>query len=75
MAGHNKSPLHQDPAILKWYNMHQNRYKHFRWTKRTAWLTFVYVVAVPSVFGAMGYMTDGKWEMRGKRRGDTISEY
>ncbi|KAI9777223.1 MAG: hypothetical protein M1816_004822 [Peltula sp. TS41687] len=52
-----------------------NRAKYFRWTPRTTWLTFVYVIAVPSVFGYMGYVTDGKWDMRGKRRGDTISEF
>ncbi|KAI9788494.1 MAG: hypothetical protein M1835_002241 [Candelina submexicana] len=56
-------------------DMYVNRHKYFRWTPRTAWLTFVYVVAVPSIFGYMGYVTDGKWDMRGKRRGDMISEF
>ncbi len=38
--------------------MYVNRHKYFRWTPRTAWLTFVYVVAVPTVFGTMAYVTD-----------------
>lgn len=80
--------------------MTTNRHKYFRWTRRTAWLTFAYVVLVPGILGTAGYMTDvsegrghglqdgrkevlrrgltfeqGKWEMRGKRRGDMISEF
>ena len=84
--------------------MYVNRHKYFRWTRRTTWLTFAYVVAVPAVFGYMAYTTDvsvpgdflgvrriysvarllrflangwwqGKYEMRGKRRGDTIVEF
>jgi hypothetical protein len=73
--GQNKAPLHQDPGLLKWYKMHTNRYKYFRWTKRTALITTMYVVVVPAIFATMGAMTDGKWDMRGKRRGDTITEY
>ena len=39
-------------------DMSANRWKYFRWTPRTAWITFVYVVAVPSVIGYAGYITD-----------------
>ena len=35
-----------------------NRHKYFRWTKRTAWLTFAYVVMVPAMLGTAGYMTE-----------------
>lgn len=68
-----------------------NRHKYFRWTKRTAWLNIAYVLVVPATLGYFGYITDvsgaeadawvvanveqGKWDMRGKRRGDTISEF
>jgi hypothetical protein len=69
-----------------------NRHKYFRWTRRTAVLSFVYVMAVPATLGYFGYITDvsemgylwgwtqansgqGKWEFRGKRRGDLISEF
>jgi hypothetical protein len=76
MAGHHgPQVLRQDPAILKWNNMVVNRHKYFRWTRRTATLSFVYVMAVPAALGYFGYITDGKWEMRGKRRGDLISEF
>lgn len=71
--------------------MNVNRHKYFRWTPRTAWITFAYVVVVPAMLGTAGYMTDvgcagtysldeltegqGKWDMRGKRRGDLVSEF
>lgn len=35
-----------------------NRHKYFRWTKRTAFLTFAYVVAVPAFVGYIGFVTD-----------------
>ena len=38
--------------------MHANRYKYFRWTKRTAGITFMYMVVVPAIFGYIGYTTD-----------------
>ncbi|KAF2431490.1 hypothetical protein EJ08DRAFT_648759 [Tothia fuscella] len=74
MAGH-ANTLHMDPALVKYANMQVNRYKYFRWTTKTAWITFAYVVAVPSVVGYFAYTTDGKWDLRGKRRGDIISEF
>lgn len=39
-------------------DMYVNRHKYFRWTPRTAWLTLTYMVAVPALFGWMGYATD-----------------
>ena len=38
--------------------MSANRWKYFRWTPRTAWITFVYVVAIPTTLGYVGYMVD-----------------
>ena len=38
--------------------MYVKRHEFFRWTPRTAWLSFVYVIAVPSAFMYMGYRTD-----------------
>lgn len=38
--------------------MHANRHKYFRWTPRTAWLTFVYAVAVPGTLIYFGSITD-----------------
>jgi len=46
------------PVLMSRSDMNANRYKYFRWTPRTAWITFVYVVAVPSVVGYIGFMTD-----------------
>lgn len=38
--------------------MSANRWKYFRWTPRTAWLSVAYVVVVPAVFGYVGFVTD-----------------
>lgn len=35
-----------------------NRHKYFRWTKRTAFLTTMYVVVVPATLGYFGYITE-----------------
>ncbi|OQO05969.1 hypothetical protein B0A48_10065 [Cryoendolithus antarcticus] len=74
MAGHVNS-LNMDPALVKYANMYVKRHEFFRWTPRTAWLSFVYIVAVPAGFLYMGYQTEGKWQMRGKLRGDPIAEF
>jgi cytochrome b561 len=38
--------------------MTNNRHKYFRWTKQTAFITFMYMVVVPSALGVAGYMTE-----------------
>jgi hypothetical protein len=45
-----------------------NRHKYFRWTGRTARITFAYMVAFPALIGYIAYTTDvsghndgGKW--------------
>lgn len=35
-----------------------NRHKYFRWTKRTVFISFAYVIAVPAVVGYFGFVTD-----------------
>ncbi|KAL1978620.1 hypothetical protein VTN31DRAFT_1479 [Thermomyces dupontii] len=74
MAGPSKS-LVLDPALQKYYELNATRYKYFRWTPRTAWITLVYGAIVPTLIGIVGYKYDGKFDFRGKRRGDTISEW
>ncbi|KAJ9193854.1 hypothetical protein DTO166G4_115 [Paecilomyces variotii] len=64
-----------DPAIQKYYELNQTRFRYFRWTPRTAWLTLVYVGIIPAALTYVAYKTDGKYELRGKRRGDTIREF
>ncbi|MCJ1230776.1 hypothetical protein MMC12_007450 [Toensbergia leucococca] len=68
MAGHNNS-LAMDPALIKYANMYVNRHKYFRWTQRTAWISFVYVVAVPALFGYVGYVTDVSLEFLSREIG------
>ncbi|OJD34575.1 nadh:ubiquinone oxidoreductase subunit [Diplodia corticola] len=50
--------LHEDPALVKYGNVGPNRYKYFRWTPRTAWISIWVAVAVPSVVGLLAYKTD-----------------
>ncbi|KAF2143320.1 uncharacterized protein K452DRAFT_286152 [Aplosporella prunicola CBS 121167] len=74
MAGDHHT-LSLDPALVKYNNVNVNRHKYFRWTPRTAWYSIAYCVLVPSVLGYIAYSTDGKFDLRGKRRGDSIKEF
>ncbi|KAE8355978.1 NADH:ubiquinone oxidoreductase 6.6kD subunit [Aspergillus coremiiformis] len=74
MAGPSKS-LILDPALQKYYDLNANRYKYFRWTPRHAWLSVLYMAVIPGALGYIAYKTEGKYELRGKRRGDTVSEW
>ncbi|KAF2084048.1 hypothetical protein K490DRAFT_69163 [Saccharata proteae CBS 121410] len=74
MAGEHNT-LSMDPALVKYGNINNNRYKYFRWTPRTVWITVAYVFIVPSMLGVVAYTTDGKYNMRGKRRGDIAAEW
>lgn len=38
--------------------MQKDRHKYFRWTPRTARLTFIYVALIPSIMGYIAYKTD-----------------
>lgn len=38
--------------------MMQNRYKYFRWNRRTGTVTFMFAVVVPAIVGYIGYTTD-----------------
>ncbi len=38
--------------------MQTNRYKHFRWNGRTAWVSIAYMVIFPSLIGYIAYKTD-----------------
>ncbi|KAI0851855.1 NADH:ubiquinone oxidoreductase 6.6kD subunit [Daldinia vernicosa] len=75
MAGMEHYRMAMDPAIQKLGNMTTNRHKFFRWTPRTARITFMYAIAVPTILGVIAYTTDGKWDLRAKRKGDLISEF
>ncbi|KLU87615.1 hypothetical protein MAPG_06612 [Magnaporthiopsis poae ATCC 64411] len=75
MAGLEHHKMAMDPAILKLGQMQTNRYKFFRWTPRTANITVMYLVVVPAILGVIAYKTDGKWDLRAKRKGDDIREF
>ncbi|RDA90430.1 hypothetical protein CP533_5238 [Ophiocordyceps camponoti-saundersi (nom. inval.)] len=63
-----------DPALSKLQAMQSNRHKYFRWNRRTATITIMYMVVVPGILGYIGYKTDGLIDLRAKRKGDTIFE-
>lgn len=49
-----------------------DRYKYFRWTGRTAWITFAYVVAFPTLIGYYAYTTDVSTCAHGKISSDAV---
>ncbi|KAL7945776.1 hypothetical protein V8C42DRAFT_321550 [Trichoderma barbatum] len=63
-----------DPGLLKLEAMQKARHHHFRFTGRTARISFIYMAVVPAIFGWVAYKTDGLYEFRAKRKGDTIYE-
>ena len=44
--------------VLTPADMIVNRHKYFRWTKRTAFLSFAYAVAFPAFVGYWAFVTD-----------------
>lgn len=48
----------QGAVLTSAADMYVKRHEYFRWTPRTAWLSFVYIVAVPAGFLYMGYKTE-----------------
>ncbi|KAI1479015.1 hypothetical protein F4774DRAFT_383758 [Daldinia eschscholtzii] len=58
MAGLEHYRMAMDPAIQKLGHMTTNRHKYFRWSPRTARITFIYTVFVPVVLGVIAYRTD-----------------
>lgn len=51
-----------------------DRYKYFRWTGRTAWITFAYVVAFPTLIGYYAYTTDVGTSAHGVILSGTVKE-
>ena len=50
-----------------------NRHKYFRWTGRTARITFAYMVAFPALIGYLAYTTDVSWNLLGLKDCTDIS--
>ncbi|KAL2885598.1 hypothetical protein HOO65_070060 [Ceratocystis lukuohia] len=63
-----------DPAFAKLNDMQTKRYQYFRWTPRTARISFIYIFVVPSIVGMMAYKMDGLLDFRAKRKGDSLLE-
>lgn len=54
MRQRNDEPGETNPCAA----LTSNRYKYFRWTKRTAVISFAYIIAVPAIVGYLGYTSD-----------------
>ncbi|KAL6850853.1 hypothetical protein ACO1O0_007979 [Amphichorda felina] len=63
-----------DPAYQKFAAMQKTRHHYFRFTPRTARITFMYVAVIPAIMGYIAYQTDGLWDLKAKRKGDTAWE-
>ncbi|CUS06921.1 unnamed protein product [Tuber aestivum] len=74
-GGHHREALQQDPAFTKYSNLNANRYKYFRWNARTARINFIYAIVIPSAILTLAYKTEGKYNFRGKRRGDIPQDF
>ncbi|KAI5863250.1 NADH:ubiquinone oxidoreductase 6.6kD subunit [Durotheca rogersii] len=75
MAGVQHYRLALDPSLQKARDVTLGRYKYFKFNRRSAHITFTLVFIVPTILGIVAYQTDGKFDFRAKRRGDSILEY
>ena len=65
-------------------DMYVKRHEYFKWTPRTAWLSVVYILAVPAGFLYMGWKTDvsskqqvvaGSWLIRSRANTTCAASY
>ena len=47
-----------DRKLKQAIDMMINRYKYFRWTPRTAWISFVYMTVIPSALLYAGWRVE-----------------
>jgi hypothetical protein len=47
-----------ESALQKTIEMSNNRFRYFRWTPRTARISFIYIAVIPGIIGYIGYKTD-----------------
>jgi hypothetical protein len=52
--------LHMDPALVKYANMYVHRHEYFRWTPKTAWNSFAFIVVIPAITAYIAY----RWDVR-----------
>ncbi|ORY84840.1 hypothetical protein BCR37DRAFT_377670 [Protomyces lactucae-debilis] len=66
--------LKKDPAIERWVEMRHDLYRNFRWTSKSTRQVAMWGVAFPVALYYLAYATEGKWQLRGKTRGESITE-
>lgn len=48
---------------MEYTAMQKSRHRHFRFTPRTARISFIYIAVIPAIFGYVAYKTDVSWEI------------
>lgn len=72
VCGYVISPKLEQPRPVLWTSlltnccaaMAKNRHHYFRFTPRTARITFLYVAVIPAIVGYVAYQTDVSFELR-----------
>ncbi|TGZ82676.1 hypothetical protein EX30DRAFT_303902, partial [Ascodesmis nigricans] len=65
--------LREDPAFMKLANLNTNRFRYFRWTPYTVKFSLMAGLVFPGSLLWLAYETEGKYSLRGKRKGDLIA--
>ncbi|KAF8580699.1 hypothetical protein K439DRAFT_1356393, partial [Ramaria rubella] len=61
-----------DPAIERWYQMREDMYKHFRFTRSATRTGLVLMVIIPGLLGWAASRHDLKWNWTAKRKGESL---
>ncbi|KAF8527052.1 hypothetical protein JB92DRAFT_3107844 [Gautieria morchelliformis] len=72
MAGEGHHALKHDPAIERWYQMRENMYKDFRFTRSATRTSLILMVVIPGMLGWYASRQDLKWNWVGKRKGESL---
>ncbi|KIJ37726.1 hypothetical protein M422DRAFT_259828 [Sphaerobolus stellatus SS14] len=72
MAGGAHHALKHDPAIDRWYQMRENQYLKFRWTKHAVRTGLVLMVGVPlGLYFVLG-REDNRYSWTAARKGQSL---
>jgi len=72
MAGDNHHALKHDPAVERWYQMREDMYKNFRFTRSATRTSVILMVVIPGMLGWFATRQDLKWNWVAKRKGESL---
>ncbi|KAI9632301.1 uncharacterized protein MKK02DRAFT_40605 [Dioszegia hungarica] len=70
-GGHHQS-VRLDPAIERWSAMRENVYQNFTFTRRASRTAIALGILVPGAIALVAMAYDEKFDMAGKRRGESL---